>query len=308
MSKRGCAPAKTRISIPKRLWRDRVSWLMMSPYLFFYILMILIPAIVSIVLSFTYFNMFSPAKFIGLDNYIRMFLEDDIFITALSNTLIAAIIIGPIGYLLCFVMAWLINDIPPKIRWLITLIFYAPSISGSAYVIWSFIFSPDSYGLVNSFLLSLGLIDSPLLFFQDADMSLTLVIIVQLWLSLGVGFLAFIAGLQNVDRSLYECGSIDGIRSRWQELWYITLPQMKPMLLFGAVTQIAAAFSVGPVSQALAGFPSVDYSAHTLLLHAIDYGSTRYQMGYAGAICVVLFLLVLITYKLANFALSRVGQ
>ncbi len=297
-----------RLSIPRRLWRDRISWLMMSPYLFFYVLMILIPAVVSIVLSFTYFNMFSAPKFVGLDNFVRMFMEDDVFMTALSNTLVAAVVIGPIGYLISFVMAWLINDISPRIRWLVTLIFYAPSISGSAYVVWSFILSPDAYGLVNSFLLKTGFISAPLLFFQDSGQALVLVILVQLWLSMGVGFLAFIAGLQNADRSLYECGAIDGIRSRWQELWYITLPQMKPMLLFGAVTQIAAAYAVGPVSQALCGFPSVDYSAHTILLHALDYGSTRYQMGYAGAVCVVLFLLVLITYKLADFALSRVGR
>ncbi len=292
----------------RRLWRDRVSWLMMSPYLLCYVLMILIPIIVSIALSFTYFNMFSSPHFVGIDNYVRMFLEDDVFITALSNTLLAALIIGPVGYLMCFLLAWMINDISPKLRALMTLIFYAPSISGSAYVVWTFIFSADSYGLANSFLMKLGLIDTPLLFFSDSSMALGLVIAVQLWLSLGVGFLAFIAGLQNVDRTLYEAGAVDGIRDRWQELWYITLPQMKPMLLFGAVTQIASAFSVGPISQALCGLPSVDYSAHTLLLHASDYGTLRYQMGYAGAICVVMFLLVLLTYKLAGFALSRVGR
>lgn len=297
-----------RFSVLRRLWNDRTSWLMMSPFLVFYILMTLIPAVASIVLSFTYFNMFSAPRFIGLDNYIRMFMEDDVFITALSNTLVAAFVIGPGGYVLSFLMAWLINDISPRIRWLITLIFYAPSISGAAYVVWTFILSPDAYGLMNSILLKFGLISTPMLFFQDSDMALMLVILVQLWMSMGVGFLGFIAGLQDADRSLYECGAIDGIRSRWQELWYITLPQMKPMMVFGAVTQIAAAYSVGQVSQALCGFPSVDYSAHTILLHALDYGSTRYQMGYAGAVCVVLFVLVLITYKLANFAISRVGQ
>lgn len=292
----------------KKLWQDRVSWLMMLPYLFFYVLMILIPAVASIVLAFTYFNMFSPPVFVGFDNFIRMFLHDDVFITALGNTLLAALVIGPGGYLLSFLLAWMINDMGRKLRVFLTFVFYAPSISGSAYVIWSFIFSADSYGIVNNFLLRWGFIDTPLLFFQDESMALGLVILVQLWLSLGVGFLAFVAGLQNLDPSLSEAGAVDGIHDRWQELWYITLPQMKPMLMFGAVTQIASAFSVGPVSQALCGLPSVNYSAHTLWLHALDYGSLRYQMGYAGAICVVVFLLVLLTYKLANFALSRVGN
>ena len=297
-----------QLPLHRRLWRDRTSWLMMGPYLFFYLLMILIPIAVSIGLSFTYFNMFSAPQFTGLENYVRMFMEDDVFITALSNTVLAALIIGPAGYLLSFFLAWIINELPPVLRAVLTLVFYAPSISGASYVVWSFIFSADSYGLANNFLLQLGLIDTPLLFFSDASMALPLVIAVQLWLSLGVGFLAFIAGLQNTDRSLAEAGAVDGIRDRFQELWYITLPQMKPMLLFGAVSQIAAAFSVGPVSQALCGLPSVEYSAHTLLLHALDYGTLRYQMGYAGAVCVVMFLLVLLTYRLANFALSRVGR
>lgn len=297
-----------QLPLHRRLWRDRTSWLMMGPYLFFYLLMILIPIAVSIGLSFTYFNMFSAPRSTGLENYVRMFMEDDVFITALSNTVLAALIIGPAGYLLSFFLAWIINELPPVLRAVLTLVFYAPSISGASYVVWSFIFSADSYGLANSFLLQLGLIDTPLLFFSDASMALPLVIAVQLWLSLGVGFLAFIAGLQNTDRSLAEAGAVDGIRDRFQELWYITLPQMKPMLLFGAVSQIAAAFSVGPVSQALCGLPSVEYSAHTLLLHALDYGTLRYQMGYAGAVCVVMFLLVLLTYRLASFALSRVGR
>lgn len=299
---------KQKQNLFRRIWRERVSWAMMAPYLFFYLMTTLIPAIVSICLSFTYFNMFTSPDFVGLDNYIRMFLEDDVFMIALGNTLIFAIVTGPLSYILCFILAWIINDLNPKIRAVVTLIFYAPSISSTVYVVWKFILSPDSYGLVNGFLMKLGFINQPILWFSDPELALGLLMIVQLWLSLGVGFLAFIAGLQNVDRSLYECGAIDGIRNRWQELWYITFPQMKPMLLFGAVTQITAAFAVGPVSMELCGFPSVDYSAHTLLVHANDYGSVRYQMGYAAAVCVVLFILILVTYNLAKLALSRVGK
>lgn len=297
-----------KLGFGKRLWRDRVSWLMMSPFLFFYLMTVLIPILASIALSFTYFNMFHMPSFVGLDNYVRLFLEDDVFMIALGNTLLFAIVTGPLSYALCFVLAWLINDIPPKLRAFVTLVFYAPSISSTLYVVWKFIMSPDSYGLLNGFLMKMGLIDEPLLWFTDPSMALPLLMIVQLWLSLGVGFLAFIAGLQNVDRSLYECGAIDGIRNRWQELWYITFPQMKPMLLFGAVTQITAVFSTSTISMELCGFPSIDYSAHTVLLHAVDYGTVRYQMGYAAAICVVLFIIIILTYKLSTFALSRVGK
>jgi len=244
-----------------------------------------------------------------LNNYINLFLNDTIFIKSLSNTIVFAVITGPAAYLLSFAVAWFINDLQSsKLRAIVTLIFYAPSISGSSTIIWKLIFSSDSNGYLNAFLLEMGFIQEPILWFQDPNMALMLVIIVQLWASLGVGFLSFIAGLKNVDRSLYESGAIDGIRNRWQELWYITLPCMKPMLLFGAVSQIAGSFSCGGLSAELCGNPSVDYSAHTLLLHASDYAGSRMEMGYAAAISVVLFLIISLVYKLINLLLSHVGK
>ena len=185
--------------------------------------------------------------------------------------------------------------------------FYAPSISGASYVVWSFIFSADSYGLANSFLLQLGLIDTPLLFFSDASMALPLVIAVQLWLSLGVGFLAFIAGLQNTDRSLAEAGAVDGIRDRFQELWYITLPQMIPSLMFGAVMQIVSSFTVADISVTLAGFPSAEYAGETIVTHIMDVGNQRYEMGYACAIAGVLFILMIAANKLVTRAINGIG-
>lgn len=287
--------------------KAKVSYLMLAPYVFFFLVLIVIPIFMSIVLSFTYFNMLKFPKWTGLLNYTRLFLDDDVFIIAIKNTLIFAFITGPISYILCFLFAWIINDLSPKLRAFVTLVFYAPSISGQVYVIWRFIFSPDSYGLANGFLMKWGFTKEPLLWLQDANMSLGLLIVVQLWLSLGTGFLAFIAGLQNVDSSLYEAGAIDGIKNRWMELWYITLPSMAPMLLFGAVIQIAASFSVCDVSIQLAGLPSIKYAAHTVAIHAYDYGFIRFELGYASAISVVLFAAMLITNKMVTKFLSKVG-
>ena len=292
----------------KLLWSQRVSWYMMLPFLAIYAFTTFVPAVVSIILGFCNFNMFQPATFAGLDNYINLFLNDTIFVKSLTNTIVFAIITGPISYILCFLVAWFINDLSSKMRAVVTLVFYAPSISGSAVVIWKLIFSADSNGYLNAWLLNTGLVSKPFLWFQDPKMALGLVIIVQLWLSLGVGFLAFVAGLKNIDRTLYEYASIDGIRNRWQELWYITLPCMKPMLLFGAVTQITGAFSSGMLVNELCGTPSVDYSAHTLLLHAVDYAGTRLEMGYAAAVSVVLFAMITFTYKLSTLLLNRVGK
>lgn len=288
---------------------QRVSWLMMLPFLAIYSFTTFIPAIASIFLSFCNYNMFQKLTWIGLNNYINLFLNDSIFIKALGNTIIFAVVTGPTAFLLSFIVAWFINDLPnEKLRSLITLVFYAPSISGAATIIFTLLLSSDSNGYLNAFLLENGIIQEPILWFQDPDLALGLVVLVQLWGSLGVGFLSFIAGLKNVDRSLYESGAIDGIRNRWQELWYITLPCMRPMLLFGAVSQIATSFSCGVLSAELCGNPSVDYSAHTLLLHALDYQGNRLEMGYAATISVVLFVMITFTYKFINMLLSRVGK
>lgn len=292
----------------QRVKMAKMSYFMLAPYMLFFTVLIVIPIIISVVLSFTYFNMLELPRWTGTVNYTRLFLDDDIFVIALRNTFVFAFVTGPISYVLCFVFAWIINDLPPKLRAFVTLVFYAPSISGQVYVIWRFIFSPDSYGLANGFLMRWGIIREPFLWLQDPNMSLGILIVVQLWLSLGAGFLAFIAGLQNVDKSLYESGAIDGIRNRWMELWYITLPSMAPMLMFGAIIQISASFAVSDVSIQLAGLPSIQYSAHTVAIHAFDYGFIRFEMGYASAISFVLFTIMLITYILVKKFLSKVGS
>ena len=278
---------------------------MLLPFLAFFILFIILPILASIVLSFTDFNMLQWPRFVFLDNYTSLFLDDDVFLTSVKNTLVFAFLTGPLSYFLCLFFAWLINEMPKKLRLLFTLIFYAPSIAGNIFVVWTAILSGDRYGLLNSFLIRLGLISDPVKWLTDPAYTLGVVIAVQLWLSLGISFLSFIAGFQGIDRSMYEAGAVDGIRNRFQELVYLTLPSMAPMLLFSAVMQISASFGVGPVSSALVGNPSTDYSAHTVVLHMQDYGMIRYELGYASAISVVLFLAMILTNTLIKKILSR---
>ena len=235
-------------------------------------------------------------------------MDDDIFILACQNTLIFASITGPVSYLLSFLVAWFINELPPKVRAFVTLIFYAPSISGSVYMIWQVAFSGDSYGYVNGILLKLGLITDPIQWFNNEGYVMPLCIIVALWTSLGTAFLSFIAGLQVVDRSLYEAGAVDGIKNRWQELWYVTLPYMKPQLMFGAILAITGSFGFGSIVTALCGFPSVNYKAHTITHHLDDYGGQRYEIGYASAIATILFALMIGANMLVQKILSKVGQ
>ena len=285
-----------------------IYYLFVAPFLLLFSVFVIVPVLMSIGYGFTYYNMLEPAKFLGAANYIRLFTQDEVFLIALKNTLLIAAVTGPVSYLLCFFLAWLINDLPPKIRALFTLAFYTPSITTSVYVVWVFIFSGDRYGLLNSVLLRLNVIDVPIVFLKTPEYMMAAVIVVSLWMSLGTSFLAFIAGFQGLDKTLFEAGAVEGIRNRWQELWYITLPMMRPQMMFGAVMQITAAFSVGDVGNQLVGFPSVDYATHTVMNHLTDYGSIRFELGYASAIATVLFLMMVGANKLVNLLLSRVGK
>ncbi|MGG4127380.1 sugar ABC transporter permease [Paenibacillus illinoisensis] len=284
------------------------SYVLLAPYMILFTMFTVIPVVISIILSFTYFNMLEFPRFIGWENYTRLFLEDDVFLIAIKNTLLFAIITGPISYIACFVFAWIINELTPKWRAFMTLIFYAPSISGNVYFIWLMIFSGDRYGIANGLLIRWGFLLEPIQWLKSEAYIMPILILVQLWLSLGTGFLAFIAGLQTVDRTLYEAGAVDGIKNRWQELWYITLPSMRPQLMFGAVIQLTTSFAVADVSIALAGFPSVNYAAETVVTHLIDFGTTRFEMGYASAIATVLFMIMVGTNLLVQKLLRRVGE
>lgn len=291
----------------KEMKRNWVAYVMVAPYMIIFTLFTVVPVLLSVVISFTDFNMLEMPNIVFFDNYINLFFDDDIFLTACTNTLIFAGIVGPSSYLLSFLVAWFINEIPPKIRAVVTLVFYAPSISGQVFMVWQTLFASDSYGWVNAILLKFSLITEEIAFFQDASYVMPLCIVVALWTSLGTAFLSFIAGLQGVDRSLYEAGAVDGVRNRWQELYYITLPSMKPQLMFGAVMAITGAFGFGSIVTALCGFPSVEYSAHTIMHHLEDYGNIRYEIGYSSAIAVVLFAIMIGANGLVKKIISKVG-
>ena len=310
MSMHGIHPLHRRKRYPRgylrqELKKARISYLLMAPFLFFFILLTVIPVLASIFFSFTYFNMLEPPTFVGLMNYERMFLDDGTFLIVLKNTLLFAFVTGPISYLISFFCAWLINEFGPKLRSVFTLAFYAPVLTGNLFFIWTYLFSGDQYGIVNSTLMNLGILGEPVQWLSDPKTMLPVLMIVQLWASLGTGFLAFIAGFQNMDKSLFEAASIDGIRNRWQELWYVTIPSMAPQLMFSAVMQIAASFGVREIIQMLAGFPTTQYSADTIVTYILDIGTVRFEMGYASAIAVFLVIVMLLAYFIIPHVLKR---
>lgn len=291
----------------KKAKRSKMCYVFLAPYAILFSLFVILPVISSIFFSFTYYNILEKPRFIGLSSYISLILEDDIFLIGIKNTLLIAVITGPLGYIMSFLFAWLINELPRWVRSVAVVVFYAPSIAGNCYVIFSVFFRGDAYGYVNAFLMKLGIIDSPILWFINPKYMLPICMLVILWMSLGTGFLSFVAGLQGVDRAQFEAGYMDGIRNRWQELWYITLPNMKPMLMFGAVMSITQAFGVCDVTMALCGYPSTDYAARTVVTHLFDYGYSRFEMGYASAIATILFLIMILCNKAIQSLLRRVG-
>ena len=284
---------------------NKACYAMLLPFMSLFIIFTVVPVVMSLPMGFTNFNMIETPKFVGLSNFYTLFLNDDVFLIAVRNTLIFAIFTGPFSYILSFIIAWLINEKNAFLKTFFTFVFYAPSMTTSVYVTWQLILSGDSYGYLNAVLIDLGILNEPAQWLTDTNYILTVVIIVQLWMSMGAGFLAIRAGFQNIDKSMYEAGAIEGIKNRWQELFYITIPSMGPQLLFAAVIQISASFTVGVVGQNLVGLPSTDYAAHTIMNHATDYGNIRYEMGYASAICFVLFAAMLLANKGINWLLGK---
>jgi multiple sugar transport system permease protein len=279
-------------------------WVFLSPYLILFICFIVIPVVTAILLSFTYFNAIEKPTFIGLGNYVSLLTRDEVFMQkVLPNTLIFSFIVGPGGYILSFFLAWSLAQITKKMRTILALIIYSPSMtSGIAMaVVWTIIFSGDETGYLNSLLIRLGLITEPIQWLQSPDHLMTIMIIVSLWSSMGVGFLAMLSGILNIDNEIYEAGYIDGIKNRFQEIIYITIPSMKPQMLFGAVMAIVNTFQAGAIGVQLSGAnPTPQYAGQLIVNHIEDYGFIRYEMGYASAVSVVLLIMVYLFSLLAK--------
>ena len=286
----------------------KAGYALMAPFLIIFFTFTVLPVFISIVLSFTHYNVLQAPEFISFENYRKLLVDDEVFSIAVKNTLIFALVTGPIGYVLSFFASWAINDFNRYIKGILTFIFYIPTISGTVYTIWGILFSGDMYGYVNSALMSLGIISEPVQWFTTDTYVLPLIIIVQLWMSMGTGFLAMRAGTATVDPQYYEAAAIDGVKNRVQEVFYITIPLMAPHLMTAAVLQISAMFANTTVSMNLAGFPSTNYSGHLIMTHMLDYSTYRVERGYACAIAVLLFIFMITINQVILRALRKVGS
>ena len=287
------------------LKKNAPYYALLAPFFVVFVVFMLIPVLATMLLSLTDFNSVQMPNIVGFSNYVRIFTDDEVFMIALRNTLVFAVVTGPVGFILSFVVAWLINEMSRPVRTTLTVLFYAPALAGNIYFIWQYIFSSDSAGFLNNMLIQLGIKSEPISWLADTKYNFGVLMIIIIWLSFGTGFLSFLSGLQALDRTFYEAAALDGLKNRWQELYYVTFPQMGPQLMFGAVTSISSAFAVGYHNKALTGFPSTGYSTHTLLLHAMDYADVKYELGYSSAISVVLFGMMILSWVLIQGVLKK---
>lgn len=296
------APLQGIVRLMKALWAFRLSYAFIAPFVLLFAAFILLPVLVAIGLSFTYFNAIEPPRFIGWKNFEYLLSQDIIFLKhALPNTIKFALIVGPGGYAAAFLLAWLISQLPGYLRTGFALAMYTPSLTAGIAmgIVWLPLLSGDRIGYLNSFLLEYGFIEKPILWVTDKAYLMNSMMVVTLWSSMGVGFLAMLAGLLGVNQELYEAGRLDGIKSRLQEIWYITIPSMKPQMLFGAVMAIVGTFKAGAIGKELSGqFPTPQYAGTLMMSHIEDYGSVRFEMGYAAAVSVFLLVLMYLSNRL----------
>ena len=280
-----------------------------TPYVMLFFTFIIIPVVIAILLSFTYFNTIETPTFIGLRNYIELITRDEVFMQyVLPNTIKFAFIVGPVGYILSFLLAWMLAQIPHRARTIFAIIRYSPSMTAgiAMAVVWTVIFSGNSTGYLNAMLMNWGLIQEPIQFLQSPDYLMTIMMVVSLWGSMGVGFLAMLAGILNIDQSLYEAAYVDGMKNRWQEIFYITIPSMKPQMLFGAVMSVVGTFTVGAIGVQLSGAnPTPQYAGQLMVNHIEDFGFIRYLMGYASAVSVVLLVMI---YSISKVTFNLLGE
>ena len=282
---------------------NKNGYLFVLPYALVFTVFILVPVLLAIVLSFTNFNAIEFPSWVGFLNYITVLTNDEVFMQyVLPNTIVYALVVGVGGYILSFILAWALCNLTKPVRTVFALILYSPSMTAglAMVVVWKVIFSGDQTGLLNNWLMEIGAITDPIIWLINADYLLPIVIIIGLWSSMGIGFLSLIAGILNIDESLYEAGAIDGVKNRFQEMIYITIPSMKPQMLFAAVMSIVNAFQAGSIYTILTGNPSPGYASQLIVNHIEDYGFLRYEMGYAAALSVVLLLMVQLFSKVAN--------
>ncbi len=284
--------------IAKRRHRQLVlTYLFLIPAMSVFLLYRLIPLGWNFVLSFQFWSPTKPAEFAGLYQYEEMFLFDDVFRTALKNTLVY-MLTAPIGIVIALGLALLVNTEIRNRGFYRTVIFLSyPLMPVGVGIIWGWLYN-EKVGLFNFVLRGLGIIDEPIAFLESFSTALPAVMTAAVWQILGFFMIILLTGLQNIPNHLYEAASIDGA-NKWRQFYRITLPLLRPAIFLCLIIGIIASFtSFDLIFVMTNGGPG----RATELLITYIY-KTAFQLGqfdYAGALTVVMFLLFVAIAALAN--------
>ncbi len=268
----------------RRMW----GWIFVMPQLIGLILFALIPLIMSFGISFFEWDGIAPRlNFVGLQNYIKQFANED-FIKSLKNTTIYSLLFIPFDMVLALLLALAVQKIKGKT--LYRLMYFMPVVTGSVSVgvIWTWIFNKD-FGLINSALSTLGIQGPGWL--TDPKLVMFSIVLVSLWWNVGYNMVLLLAGLQNIPETYFEAANLDGA-NRIQRFWNITIPMLSPTLFFVLITTIIGSFQVFDQAYIMTHGGPVKAS-YTLVFHIYQNAFVNFRMGEACASSMILFVIIL---------------
>lgn len=282
---------------PKRKDINRVAYLMVLPFVVVFLIFSVYPVARTFYLSFTDYKGYGDAGFVALANYKRV-VTDKFFWRALLHTLHIWIpnIVVQLG--LAFLLTIIFSDIKYKVRGLsiYRALFYLPNLIACTSVAFLFKFLLDwKYGTINKLLIQLGVISSEINFFGDKQIAPVAVGLIGAWMWFGNSFIMLMAGVQGIPKDYFEAAAIDGA-GRWRTFGKITLPLLRPILLYVAITSLIGGLQMFDlpflISGGTAGNPGG--SLQTVIMYLYKFGFETYQVGYASAVAYVLFMIILV--------------
>ncbi len=274
--------------------KNRSAYFMMTPFFVLFIAFTVLPVIGALPTAFTDFKLPGSAAFAGIENFRDLFIENELFISALKNTLVSFLITGLGGFVLCIFAAWLISPLGKRLKTVFAVILCLPSFLYGAFAVCGIAFGEGMESPLNSALMCLGIITSPVDWLNSTPASFLLMQLSKLWGTFGISFLVTLAGFDEAhgcceNAELYDAARIDGLSNRFGHLIFVTIPVSAPHLALAAVLQIAAALSPGSV------FTTTPANM-TLTDYMLTMGAGEFDIGMASAVGVLITAFSLLVY------------
>jgi len=263
--------------------KNSAAYYMLLPFFLLFFVFTVLPIAAALPFAFTDFKLPGAPSFAGIENFRDLFSENDLFMSSLKNTLLSLLITGLGGFVLNIFAAWLISPLRGRLKTMFIVIFCLPSFLYGAFAVWGMALGDGMNSPLNSVLMSLGMIKSPVDWLDSSPASILLMQLVRLWGTFGIGFLVTLTGFDeaNENRELYDAARIDGLSNRFWHLVFVTVPAAAPRLALMAALQIAAAFSVGSV------FTTTPANM-TLTDYMLTLGAYKLDIGMASAVGVLI--------------------